>query len=82
VALYSCEKILQSYGEARGIVPDQAQLDYAILFAATRLGVMTCQSMNEFTAGINPALAGAVVVGDLFYETTIIRINKALQRVL
>ena len=82
VALDSWEEFLKSYGEAGGIVPDQAQLDYAILFAATRLGVMTCQSMNEFTAGINPALAGAVVVGDLFYETTITRINKALQRVL
>jgi hypothetical protein len=80
--LDSWEAFLQAYGEAGGCVPDQEQLDYNILLAATRLGVMTCQSIAEFTSGQKPGLAGAVVIGSFFYENTIIRISRALDRVL
>jgi aminoglycoside phosphotransferase (APT) family kinase protein len=82
VALDSWEAFLDAYREAGGAVPDQRQLDYHILFAATRLGVMTCQSVAEFASGAKPGLAGAVVIGGFFYETTIVRIARALERVL
>jgi aminoglycoside phosphotransferase (APT) family kinase protein len=82
IALDSWEAFLGAYADAGAAVPDEDQLNYAILFAATRLGVMTCQSRREFTAGEKPGLAGAVVIGNFFYEATIMRMAKALDRVL
>lgn len=82
VALDSWEAFLDAYAEAGGQVPDQQQLDYAILFAATRLGVMTFQSMHEFVCGAKPGLAGAVVIGSSFHENSVKRITRVLERVL
>ncbi len=82
IALDSWEAFLDAYGQAGASIPDEAQLNYAVLFAATRLGVMTCQSKHEFTSGAGPGLSGAVVIGSFFYEITIQRITRALDRVL
>jgi aminoglycoside phosphotransferase (APT) family kinase protein len=81
-ALDSWDAFLDAYAAAGGRVPDQQQLDYAILFAATRLGVMVCQSRGEFTSGADPGLAGAIVIGDTMYEDSVMRINRVLERVL
>jgi len=82
VALDSWEAFLDVYAKAGGHVPDQITLDYAILFAATRLGVMTFQSMHEFVCGAKPGLAGAVVIGSSFHENSVKRITRVLERVL
>ncbi|MET0985655.1 MAG: phosphotransferase family protein [Steroidobacteraceae bacterium] len=70
-----------AYEKAGGFVPTQAQLDYAILFAATRLGVMVCQSEAAFEAGAFKG-PGAAASNTGFYETTIQRISGVLERVL
>lgn len=82
IALDSWEAFLDAYAKAGGHVPDQLQLDYAILFAATRLGVMTFQSTHEFVCGAKPGLAGAVVIGSSFHENSVKRITRVLERVL
>lgn len=81
-SLSSWEDFLQAYANAGMPIPDQAQLDYNILLAATRLGVMVCQTANVFTSGAEPGLAGAAVIGGGYYEVAILRIASALERVL
>jgi aminoglycoside phosphotransferase (APT) family kinase protein len=78
----SWETFLEAYGKAGMPVPDQDQLDYHILLAATRLGVMVCQTAAVFTSGAEPGIAGASVVSGNYYEETIKRISGALERVL
>ncbi|HKQ83378.1 MAG TPA: phosphotransferase family protein [Steroidobacteraceae bacterium] len=70
-----------AYEKAGGFVPTQAQLDYAILFAATRLGVMVCQSEAGFEAGALKG-AGAAASNTGYHETSIQRIAGVLERVL
>ena len=81
-ALCPWEDFLQAYGKAGMPVPDEDQINYSILFAATRLGVMVCQTCHIFTSGAEPGLAGAVNLSGNFYEETIKRISFALDRVL
>ncbi|MET0658340.1 MAG: phosphotransferase family protein [Steroidobacteraceae bacterium] len=70
-----------AYAKAGGFVPTQAQLDYAIVFAATRLGVMVCQSEAAFEAGAFKT-AGAAASNTGYHETSIQRISGVLERVL
>jgi aminoglycoside phosphotransferase (APT) family kinase protein len=81
-ALQPWEDFLQAYGRAGVPIPDEDQLNYNILFAATRLGVMVCQTCSVFTSGAEPGLSGAVNLGGNFYEETIKRISGALDKVL
>ena len=81
-ALYSWDEFLDAYGAAGAPVPDAAQLDYNILLATARLGVMTCQVSHLFTSGTQPGVAAAGVVGGAYYEETIRRLAFALDRVL
>ena len=43
---------------------------------------MICQVPGSFTSGADAGIAGAVVVGDHYYEEMISRISQALDRVL
>ena len=76
------QHFLEAYGKAGMTIPDDEQLNYNILLAATRLGVMVCQTAGVFISGAEPGLAGAAVVGGGFYEETIKRVSFALSRVL
>jgi aminoglycoside phosphotransferase (APT) family kinase protein len=80
--LSSWEHFLASYGKAGVPVPDEDQLNYATLFAATRLGVMTVQVTRAFTSGAETGLVGAMVVGGNYYDMMVKRIGDALDRVL
>ncbi|MDD5177616.1 MAG: phosphotransferase family protein [Sterolibacterium sp.] len=81
-ALSSWEEFLAAYAKAGMPIPDEEQLNYNILLGATRLGTMICQVTRSFTSGAEPGIAGAVVVGDNYYEEMIRRISGALDRVL
>ncbi|MFT3666921.1 phosphotransferase family protein [Piscinibacter sp.] len=78
----SWERFLQAYARAGMPVPERAQLDYQVLFAATRIGVMLCQALHAFSSGAEIGLAGAAVLGGNYYERSIARIAEALERVL
>ena len=76
------EEYLDAYGRAGAVVPDEEQINYHILLAATRLGVMICQVAGSFVSGADTGVAGAAVVGDNYYEQMIARISFGLDRVL
>ena len=80
--LSSWEHFLECYGKAGVPIPDEDQLNYATLFASTRLGVMTCQVARAFTSGKETGLVGAMVVGGNYSDMMINRIGVALDRVL
>jgi aminoglycoside phosphotransferase (APT) family kinase protein len=80
--LASWELFLDAYKNAGMRLPDEQQLNYQILFATTRLGVMVCQTAAEFTASDAPSLAGAAVLGGGYYDVTISRMSRALEKVL
>ncbi|MET0167413.1 MAG: phosphotransferase family protein [Vicinamibacterales bacterium] len=80
--LSSWEHFLAAYESAGGPLPDKSQLDYATIFASTRLGVMTTQVTRAFLSGAETGLVGAMVVGGNFYEMMVNRIGDALDRVL
>jgi aminoglycoside phosphotransferase (APT) family kinase protein len=81
-ALSSWERFLDAYAKAGGSVPDERLLAYQILFAATRLGVMSLQAVAGFMSGENSSLTGAAIVGRNYRERAIERVAGALQRVL
>jgi aminoglycoside phosphotransferase (APT) family kinase protein len=81
-SLGSWDDFLKAYERGGMPIPDENQIDYAILFAATRLGVMVCQSEEVFVSGKEPGLASAVNIGDCYYQETIRRISGALDKVL
>lgn len=76
------EHFLEAYGKAGMPIPNEEQLNYNILLAATRLGVMVCQTTGSFTSGADSGLAGAAVIGGGFYEETIKNISFVLSRVM
>jgi aminoglycoside phosphotransferase (APT) family kinase protein len=80
--LDSWDAFLRAYQDAGMTLPDVRQLDYHVLFAATRLGVMVCQTNAEFISSESPSLAGAVGFGGGFYEMTISRMSRVLEKVL
>lgn len=80
--LSSWEHFLCAYEKAGMKLPDQDQLNYATLFAATRLGVMTAQVTHGFLSGTETGLVGAMVVGGNYLDMMTRRIGTALDAVL
>ena len=72
---------LQAYGKAGMPIPSQKQIDYHILLAATRLGVMVCQSDTAFTSGAETGLVLAPNMASCYYEMTIARMSSILNKV-
>ena len=62
--------------------PDQDQLDYHVLFAVTRLGIMVCLAVKAFRMGIETGMAAATSTSGGYHEETILRISDALDRVM
>jgi aminoglycoside phosphotransferase (APT) family kinase protein len=80
-SLGSFQEFLEAYRAAGGFNPTQAQIDYATLFAATRLGVMVLQSETAFEAGaIKGPAAAAANTG--YYEMSVERMAGILEKVL
>ena len=81
-SLASWKEYLEAYGRTGVPIPDEDQLNYHILLAATRLGAMVSQVTGGFISGADTGIAGAVVIGDNYYEQMIGRVSEALERVL
>lgn len=80
-ALYSWDEFLKAYQDAGATLPGPEELNYNILFAAVRLGVMVSQAQSIFTSGTVVNAQMAEIVADQFYNETIIRISHSLNRV-
>lgn len=80
-SLSSFQEFFDAYRAAGGFNPTQAQIDYATLFASTRLGVMVLQSETAFEAGVIKG-TGAAASNTGFHEESIQRIAGVLERVL
>jgi aminoglycoside phosphotransferase (APT) family kinase protein len=79
--LGSWGQFMGAYQEAGGVMPTDAQLDYSILFATTRLGVMVCQTEAAFAAGAVQGIGGAIACTG-FHDVSVMRIARILERVL
>lgn len=80
--LSSWQAFLQAYVAAGMALPEETQLNYNILFAATRVGVMVCQMRAAFDSGAVSGVAAAGLVGGNCYEEVVMRISAALDRIL
>lgn len=78
-ALGSWEFFLDAFANAGGNLPDEAQLNYAVLLAATRLGVQCAQVDSAFNAG-HIGAGAARIVSHQYVNDSIVRIDGALQR--
>ena len=81
-ALAPWDVFLDAYGKADMPVPSDEQMNYSILFATTRLGVMVVQTDHVFKTGAETGLAPANNLGHGYYEETIKRLDFALGRVM
>ena len=81
-ALAPWDVFLDAYEKAGMPVPSEEQMNYSILFAATRLGVMVVQTDHVFKTGAETGLAQANNLGHGYYEETIKRLEFALGRVM
>ena len=75
------DDFMQAYKAAGGTEPTAAQLDYQVLFATTRLGVMVMQTEAAVASGLLQSLGGAVAcTGD--HDVSVMRMARVLERVL
>jgi aminoglycoside phosphotransferase (APT) family kinase protein len=81
-SLCSWQEFLDAYVGAGGTLPSKEELDFSILFAATRLGVMVSQSHIAFRNGVVGGLFMALSIGRCCHEVTLIRLNDLLERIL
>jgi aminoglycoside phosphotransferase (APT) family kinase protein len=81
-SLCSWQEFLDAYAGAGAPLPTKEELDFSILFAATRLGVMVVQSHVAFRTGVVGGLFMALSLGRCCYEVTLIRLNDILKRIL
>jgi len=79
--LGSWEDFMSAYQAAGGFAPTDEQLDYGILFATTRLGVMVCQTEAAFASGSIHGI-GAAVACTGFHDISVKRIARVLERVI
>ena len=63
-------------------MPDEDQINYSILFAATRVGVMTCQVRNAFLMNQETGIAASIGIAGDYYDVAVIRISNALEKIL
>jgi aminoglycoside phosphotransferase (APT) family kinase protein len=75
------DDFLQAYRQAGGEAPTQEQLDYQVLFATTRLGVMVMQTEAAVASGLLQSLGGAVACTG-YHDVSVIRMARVLERVL
>ena len=81
-ALSSWDEFLDAYQAAGARLPGKAELDYCILYAATRLGVMVCQAAAAYHSGAASGLQAALLASGRMHDISVIRISKLLERIL
>lgn len=77
----SWPSFLQAYAVAGAPLPNEDQLNYNILFAALRMGVIAARMRQLFVSGGNVGIDAAWTVSEAHYETFVTRIAAALARV-
>ena len=81
-ALASWEEFLDAYAAAGAPLPSKEELDFSILFAVVRLGVMVCQAEMAYKAGIAKGLFISLTFGRNSHNTTLQRLHDLLERIL
>ena len=81
-ALASWQEFLDAYAAAGAPLPSKEELDFSILFAVVRLGVMVCQAEMAFRAGIAKGLFISLTFGRNSHNTTLQRLHDLLERIL
>ncbi len=81
-ALASWSIFLDAYANTGIAMPDEDQINYSVLLAATRVGVMVCQVRSAFLKNQETGIAASVGVAGDYYDTAVIRISKALENIL
>jgi aminoglycoside phosphotransferase (APT) family kinase protein len=82
VALGTWQQFLDAYANAGGPLGDEKQLNYSVLLAATRIGVMLCQTQETLYSGTDTGLASAMTIARDYYGLAETRVADALNRVL
>ena len=80
--LASWSLFLDAYANTGVPMPDEDQINYSILFAATRVGVMTCQVRNAFLMNQETGIAASIGIAGDYYDVAVIRISNALEKIL
>ncbi|MCY4427468.1 MAG: phosphotransferase family protein [Halieaceae bacterium] len=80
-ALGSWELFLEAYQNSGIPLPDEDQLNYSILFGATRLGVQCAQATSAFNARLIGGSDAARVVSHQYFNESILRISEAMELV-
>lgn len=81
-ALGSWPDFLAAYREAGGMEFSQEEIDYSILYSATRLGVMVCQGEAAYSAGITDGVYLALTYGRNAHNQSLSRIKALMDRLL
>lgn len=81
-ALGSWQEFLDAYQQAGGRVFTPEELNYSILFAVTRLGVMVCQAEAAYHAGITDGLFLALTFGRGCHNQSLQRMHAILENLL
>ena len=81
-ALASWSIFLDAYANTGAPMPDEDQINYSILLGATRVGVMVCQVRSAFLNNQETGIAASIGVAGDYYDTAVIRISNALEKVL
>jgi aminoglycoside phosphotransferase (APT) family kinase protein len=81
-SLSSWQEFLDAYHEAGGTLLSTAEIDYSVLFAATRVGVMVCQAEAAYLSGAANGLFMALVPGRNNHNVSLSRLSDLLERVL
>ena len=79
-ALGSWDLFLESYVKAGAALPAEEQLNYNILFAATRLGVQCVQAQSAFDAGL-AGIGAARVISNQYVNESILRMSGTMERI-
>ena len=80
-ALGSWALFLEAYENTGAPLPDEDQLNYNILLAATRVGVQCCQVHSAFNAGVVSGPEAARVVSHQYVNESILRISELMERI-
>ena len=81
-ALASWQEFLDAYAAAGAPLPSKEELDFSILFAVVRLGVMVCQAEMAYKAGIAKGLYISLTFGRNSHNMTLQRLYDLLERIL
>lgn len=81
-SLTSWQDFLDAYQKAGATLPSQEELDYSILFAVARLGVMTCQAEAAYLSGITDGLFISLAIGRNAHYHSLIRLSGLREKLL